>query len=170
MRGRQREIAPLDPMLRPVAERLRATADRVAELREQRLEHQRLEAALRQLTRALERGWLGLHWVWPKPGGTLVDELMALLRASRPRDGGARRADDPSASHGLTHLPTDPEMMAHERTQMLPGRPRSATPAPGTPAEYAQARTQPLPIPPKANAPLHWEEWDEWREWQHKQD
>ena len=168
MRGHQRDVAPLDPALRPVAERLRATAERVAELRELRLEHQRLEAALRQVTRALERGWLGLRWTWPKPTGTPVDELMALLRA--PRNGAARRAGDPSAPHGLTHLPTDPEMLAQDRTQMLPNRPGSAAPPLGVTGEYAQARTQPLPAPPKANAALRWDEWDEWRDWQLKQD
>jgi hypothetical protein len=168
MRGRPREIAPLDPMLRPVADRLRATAGHVAELRDQRLEHQRLEAALRQLTRALERGWLGLRWTWPRPSGTPVDELTALLRA--PRNGGARQADGSPAWHGLMHLPTDPEMLAQGRTLALPRRPRSAAPTPGAPGEYVQARTQPLPVPPKANAPLRWDEWDEWRDWQLKHD
>ncbi len=169
MRGRQHDIAPLDPALRPVTERLRATAVRMAAMREEHAAHQQQEAALRRLTRALERGWLGLHWAWPKPSGTPVDQLMALLRAPHAHDEGTHRANDSSTPQGLMHLPTSSESIAREGSQLESGGLRAAVPG-ATTGEYAQARTQPLPIPPRANAPLRWEEWDEWREWQLKHD
>jgi hypothetical protein len=162
LRGEQRAITPLDGALGPAVERLRAAAERVAELRTERVEHRRVGAALVQLTRALERGWLGLRWKWPAPSGTAVDDVVALLRAPSPRDPRAAIADE--SPSGLLPIPTtDPDVLARRQSGPLPVARRAS---PSLPGEFARARTHPDPRPPKATAPLRWEEWNEWRDWQ----
>src|SRR5262249_53398250 len=63
-KGRVRANA-IESVFSPVIERLDTVGETIAELRAVRDEHRRLESALRRLTRALERGWLGLRWTWP---------------------------------------------------------------------------------------------------------
>ncbi|HEX8036659.1 MAG TPA: hypothetical protein VF510_22565, partial [Ktedonobacterales bacterium] len=78
-------LEQVDSMLSPLVERVIAVADRLETLQRDREDRVRLEGAVRQVTRALERGWLGLPWSWPDPSDTLLDELVALLRAPNPR-------------------------------------------------------------------------------------
>ncbi|MGZ3637494.1 MAG: hypothetical protein ACXVCX_06600 [Ktedonobacterales bacterium] len=78
-------LEQVDTMLSPLVERVIAVADRLETLQRDREDRVRLEGAVRQVTRALERGWLGLPWSWPDPSDTLLDELVALLRAPNPR-------------------------------------------------------------------------------------
>jgi hypothetical protein len=162
LHGEPRAVAPLDEALGPAAERLRMAAERVAELRAERMELRQLRAALAQLTRALERGWLGLRWKWPAPSGTVVDDVVALLRAPSPRDPRAASTDE--SPSGLLPIPTtDPEALARRHIGPLSLARRASTSLPG---EFARARTQPDPAALKAAPPLRWEEWDEWRDWQ----
>lgn len=78
-------LEQVDTMLSPLVERVIAVAGRLETLQRDREDRVRLEGAVRQVTRALERGWLGLPWSWPDPSDTLLDELVALLRAPNPR-------------------------------------------------------------------------------------
>jgi hypothetical protein len=80
------------------------TLERLAQLSEDREERRRLEGALEQLTRVLERSWLGLPWSWPEASGTPVDEVVSLLRAPRPQDVPA--ATWPDDAPTLISLPT----------------------------------------------------------------
>lgn len=59
--------------------------ERVATLARDREERLRLEGAVRQLTQAVEKSWLGQPWTWPEESGTLLDDLVALLRSPSPR-------------------------------------------------------------------------------------
>lgn len=102
----------VDSMLSPLVERVIAVADRLETLQRDREDRLRLEGAVRQVTRALERGWLGLTWSWPDASGTLLDELVALLRAPNPRQMPLWRDDTPptlvpipSLDAGLTPRP-----------------------------------------------------------------
>ncbi|HEX6122242.1 MAG TPA: hypothetical protein VFY89_03725, partial [Ktedonobacterales bacterium] len=76
----------------------------LAAWQEDREERRRLEGALGQLTRALERSWLGVPWSWPETSGTPVDAVVALLRAPRPPDVPA--ATWPDDAPTLISLPT----------------------------------------------------------------
>ena len=44
------------------------------------------KSATRRLTRVIERAWLGLSWSWPDATGTILDDLLALLRTPPPPD------------------------------------------------------------------------------------
>jgi hypothetical protein len=89
-------------MLSPLVERVIAVADRLEILQRDREDRVRLEGAVRQVSRALERGWLGLPWSWPDSSGTLLDELVALLRAPNPRQMPLWREETPP----LVPIPT----------------------------------------------------------------
>jgi hypothetical protein len=86
LRGRGLDLVTADGSLSPVAEAVNAAAERLATLQKDREDRLRLEGALRTLIRTVERGWLGLSWSWPEPSNTLLDELVALLRAPRPQE------------------------------------------------------------------------------------
>jgi hypothetical protein len=86
LRGRGIDPIHTEGALSPVAEGINAVADRMATLQKDREDRLRLEGALRTVIRAVERGWLGLAWTWPEASGTMLDELVALLRTPRPRE------------------------------------------------------------------------------------
>ena len=86
LRGRGLDLVTADGSLSPVAEAVNAAAERLATLQKDREDRLRVEGALRTLIRTMERGWLGLSWSWPDPSNTLLDELVALLRAPRPQE------------------------------------------------------------------------------------
>lgn len=92
-RGRGMEPVVLDGPLSLVAGRVNATAERLRTLQHDREECLRLKGATRTLARALERGWLGLPWIWPETSGTMLDEVIVLLRTPRPADALAERRE-----------------------------------------------------------------------------
>lgn len=96
-------LEQIDNMLSPLVERVIAVAGRLETLQRDREDRLRLEGAVRQVTRALERGWLGLPWSWPDASETLLDELVALLRAPNPRQMPLWREETPPA---LVPIPT----------------------------------------------------------------
>jgi hypothetical protein len=98
LRGRGIDPIVADGALSPVAERINEVAERLATLQKDREDRLRLEGTLRSLTRQVERGWLGLAWSWPAPSGTLLDDLVALLRTPRPKDVPAAGRGDGSPS------------------------------------------------------------------------
>jgi hypothetical protein len=103
---RRRVVFPVhaEGSLSQLAQTVNRTLERIAELNQDHEERLRLESALRQLTRALERSWLGLSWSWPERTDTPVDEIVALLRAPRPSDVPAQSWPDDAPT--LVSLPT----------------------------------------------------------------
>jgi len=150
----------LESVFSPVAERISTAGETIAELRMVRDEHRRLESALRRLTRALERGWLGLRWTWPGPSGTRMDDLVALLRTPRPQDVDASPGGE--APLALMRIPTtDPKVLTYRRdTTSHPVRHQAAESAAAW-GEVAHARTNDEPRIIRVPGPLPWDEWDE---------
>jgi hypothetical protein len=133
--------------LSPLAEGVVSAAERLATLQQDREDRIRIEAALRAVTREVERAWLGLPWVWPQASGTALDELVALLRAPRPTNTNTRT---PWAGETLTPVP-------------LPTL--DTAPVPRISASSASASVPDLSrLRPRAPV-LPWSEWDEWRGW-----
>lgn len=136
LRGRGIDPVTAEGALSPLAEGVNAVAERMATLQKDREDRLRLEAALRTLVRAVERGWLGLPWIWPEASGTMLDDLVALLRTPRPQEqrSAARRNDE---------LPTFVTLPTAETTSRPTGphsHPGASYPSPG--ASHASA---PLP-------------------------
>ena len=86
LRGEQPERVYARGALSVVADEVNTMADRLIDLRYDRAERKRLESATRRLTRVIERAWLGLSWSWPDATGTILDDLLALLRTPPPPD------------------------------------------------------------------------------------
>lgn len=86
LRGEQPERVYAHGALSVVADTINEVADRIEDLRYDRAERKRLESAARRLTRVIERAWLGLSWSWPEATGTILDDLLALLRTPPPAD------------------------------------------------------------------------------------
>lgn len=84
--GEQPERVYAHGALSAVADAVNDIADRLIDLRYDRAERKRLESAIRRLTRVIERAWLGLSWSWPDATGTILDDLLALLRTPPPPD------------------------------------------------------------------------------------
>jgi hypothetical protein len=167
-----------DGLLSPLAETTNAAAERLATLQRDREDRLRLEGAVRTVTQAVERAWLGLPWSWPEWSGTVLDELVALLRTPRPQE---TRADWSDQTPTLTAIPSV------ERANERGMTPRSwerttpiSMPLTGVRAAWSQALNGTTganehlpalyPVPPtdSARAPsavLPWREWDTWREW-----
>lgn len=112
LRGRGVEPAATDGPLHLVAEGINRIGERLLTLQKDREDRLRLEGAIRALARTLERGWLGLPWMWPEPSGTMLDEVVALLRTPRPSDsipatmpaGRERQHSEPLASGAFPRL------------------------------------------------------------------
>ena len=128
----------VDSMLSPLVERIVAVAERMETLQRDREDRLRLEGAVRQVTRALERGWLGLPWSWPDSSGTLLDELVALLRAPNPRQMPLWREETPpmlvpipsiepgAMSHPSWEAIDTPVINPYVRSDMRPNRPAAS--------------------------------------------
>lgn len=129
LRGRGIDPITSEGTLSPVAESVNTVAERLATLQKDREDRLRLEGALRSLIRAVERAWLGLPWGWPESSGTMLDDLVALLRVSRAQQRYAPfgRSDEtptlvpvPPTGAPRTHAPaTDPS--ATRADGSLPG-------------------------------------------------
>jgi hypothetical protein len=151
--------------------------ERLAVLRDEREERQSLETAVHSLTRALERGWLGLPWAWPTPSGTSLDELVALLRTPNPRE--ASLEDITNEAVRLVPIPSsDPSLTAppwsmptqHPRVRQHLSDPVwsfADVPADNPEHHTASGDVQSDPSLPSTRrvSPLPWLEWDEWRSW-----
>ncbi len=143
LRGRGIETPHARGALSPLAGPVEAAAERMATLQRDREDRLRLEASLRVLIHEVERAWLGLPWVWPRPSGTQLDELIALLRAPRPVDAASSWGGETPT---LVPIPT------------LDSGPLSRDSTPGTSRpdlSRFHVRTPALP----------WSEWDEWSGW-----
>ncbi|HEY7832425.1 MAG TPA: hypothetical protein VIG30_02565 [Ktedonobacterales bacterium] len=105
---RGRGLAPIAVAgpLSQIAGSINAAAERLRTLQRDREDRLRLESAVRALARALERGWLGMPWTWPEPSGTLLDEVVVLLRTPRPADSLAELRASPLS--GPLAPPPDP--------------------------------------------------------------
>lgn len=101
-------VAPLtaEGRYRLLAEAIMDTGSRMEVLQRDREERLRLEGALRVIIRAVEREWLGVEPEWPAPTGTLVDELVALLRTPRLSVTYQNEARAASITPKLIPLPT----------------------------------------------------------------
>jgi len=164
LRGRGIDPIRVGSALGPLAEHIEVVAERLATLQQDREDRIRLDGATRGLTRALERAWLGLPWVWPQASGTALDALIALLRAPRPAEPPA--ASWPEETPTLVPAPT------------VDSSPWDiVTPRPGSPAG-GSGGSWPIPLPDAApdgqrprvfaaspNTTLPWDEWDAWRSW-----
>jgi hypothetical protein len=93
LRGRGIDPVTARGALSPVAEGINAVAERLATLQKDREDRLRLEGALRSLIRSIERGWLGLTSSWPQASGTMLDELVAVLRARRAQEVRVQQAE-----------------------------------------------------------------------------
>lgn len=128
-----------------------AAAQRLATLHRDREDRLRLEGALRVLIRAVERSWLGLAWAWPDPSGTLLDELVALLRAPRAQLPDEAPADDAAA---LVPIPSLEALRARQAADAEAG---------GVPvvlrrrARYALPEVEP---PEQGISSSRWNAWD----------
>ena len=139
LRGEQPERVYARGSLSVVAEEINTVVERLVDLGLDRVERKRLESATRRLTRVIERAWLGLPWSWPDATGTLLDDLLALLRMPPPADLPDLLDDTtPTGQVVAPHLfrnwqATDADLTA-QRTQ--PGLPGAATTpsAPGYPS------------------------------------
>jgi hypothetical protein len=139
LRGEQPDRVYARGALSVVAEEVNTVTDRLVDLGYDRVERKRLESATRRLTRVIERAWLGLPWSWPDATGTLLDDLLALLRMPPPADTPDLLDDTtPTGQMVAPHLfrnwqATDADL-AEQRTQpSMPGS--SATPSvPGYPS------------------------------------
>lgn len=145
LRGEQPERVHAHGALSVVGELVNEMADRLIDLRYDRAERKRLEAAARRLTRVIERAWLGLSWSWPEATGTILDDLLALLRTPPPPD--APDLIDENAPTGQVVAPhlfrgwRPPESSQHA------ARPQPTPPAalPGTPSVPSQPSAPSLP-------------------------
>ena len=163
-----------DGMLSPLAETVGAAADRLQTLQRDREDRLRLEGAVRAVTRAVERAWLGLPWAWPEWSGTPMDELVALLRTPRPSE--SREA----AEAWSEETPTLLQLPALNRVPAPIPWGRETAPVYPYGARAANGWSQPLAQPyepfgttstPPARTgaqitPLPWNEWNQWPGWE----
>jgi hypothetical protein len=168
LRGRGIDPIRVGSALGPLAEHIEVVAERLATLQQDREDRIRLDGATRGLTRALERAWLGLPWVWPQASGTALDALSALLRAPRPAEPPA--ASWPEETPTLVPVPVPVPTVDSSPWDIV-------TPRPGSPAG-GSGGSWPIPLPDAApddkrprvfaaspNTTLPWDEWDAWRSW-----
>jgi hypothetical protein len=139
LRGEQPDRVYARGALSVVAEEVNTVTDRLVDLGYDRVERKRLESATRRLTRVIERAWLGLPWSWPDATGTLLDDLLALLRMPPPADTPDLLDDTtPTGQVVAPHLfrnwqATDADLAEQRAQPSMPGS--SATPSvPGYPS------------------------------------
>lgn len=144
LRGEQPERVYGRGALSAVAEVVNEMADRLVDLRYDRDERKRLESATRRLTRVIERAWLGLSWSWPDATGTILDDLLALMRMPPPSDAPDQLdVTSPTGQVVAPHLfrgwrPTEPT----PRVTSPDGEPDAT---PGTPSQPSQPSAPSLP-------------------------
>lgn len=158
--GRTDAPSLLEGPLSPLNATIELCGERIAKLQQEREEHRSLEAALRSLTRAMERAWLGLPWNWPDPSDTSVDQLVALLRTPTPRDLSYASTNEDSP---LVPIPSlDPSLSPHPWE--VPGQHPLAR---EHLSDSAWSRARDASTSHNGHAsPLPWVEWDEWRNWE----
>jgi hypothetical protein len=157
LRGEEPERVYAHGALSVVADEVNAVADRLVDLRHDRVERKRLESAARRLTRVIERAWLGLSWSWPDATGTMLDDLLALLRTPPPPDTPDLLDDTaPTGQVVAPHLfrgwrPTASDRAAQQSQPGLPSAP-SAPSQPSLPSLWPSdpgaGLTDPLELPP----------------------
>ncbi|HEY7850011.1 MAG TPA: hypothetical protein VIC27_08095 [Ktedonobacterales bacterium] len=157
LRGEQPERVYARGALSVVADEVNAMADRLIDLRYDRAERKRLESATRRLTRVIERAWLGLSWSWPDATGTILDDLLALLRTPPPPDTPDLLDDTtPTGQVVAPHLfrgwqVAEPDPTAQRTQPGLPSLP-SIPSAPSLPSLWPSdpglGLTDPLELPP----------------------
>ncbi len=168
LQGQGIEPVRVEGVLSPLAESVNATAERLATLQRDREDRVRLEGAVRSVTRVVERAWLGLPWTWPAPSGTVLDELVAFLRAPRPHEATMEWSDEtptlvPIPSMDATPTSRPPELRPYPSLRSLAGEPGAAAPSRALAGEEVPAVPA---VPPAFSAPpLPWREWDEWHNW-----
>ncbi len=163
LRGEQPARVYARGPLSAVAEVVNEMADRLVDLRYDRAERKRLESATRRLTRVIERAWLGLSWSWPDATGTILDDLLALLRMPPSPDAPALPDEtSPTGQVVAPHLfrgwrPTEPTPRISRPSaeqEVLPGMPSvpSQPSAPSLPSllegDTSVRLTTPLELPP----------------------
>lgn len=163
LRGEQPARVYARGPLSAVAEMVNEMADRLVDLRYDRTERKRLESATRRLTRVIERAWLGLSWSWPDATGTILDDLLALLRTPPPSDTPALPDEtSPTGQVVAPHLfrgwrPTEQMQRVSQpgaEQEVLPGMPSvpSQPSAPSLPSllegDTSMRLTTPLELPP----------------------
>lgn len=166
--GRGTDLLETDGILSPLVETANAAAERLVTLQRDREERLRLEGAVRTVTQAVERAWLGLPWSWPDWSGTALDELVALLRTPRPQEA---REDWSDATPTLTAIPTvEHGMTPRPLDQLSPdsGPISSVRTAWSRALNARELRQQAESLAagaPALPARLPWTEWDTWRDW-----
>lgn len=145
LRGEQPERVYAHGALSVVADTVNELADRLIDLRYDRAERKRLESATRRLTRVIERAWLGLSWSWPDATGTILDDLLALLRTPPPAD-----APDLLDETAPTGQVVAPHLFRGWRApESAPLIPRASAPSqpslPGSPSAPSQPSQPSLP-------------------------
>ncbi len=155
----------LEGPLNQLNEAVGLLGERMTVLQRDREERLRLEGALRRLTRAVERAWLGLPWKWPEPSGTSLDELVALLRTPNPREARPDALLDTPAA--LVPIPSlDPSLTpAPWEAPALHPRVREHLSDPSWSFGQQPTNGARLNGPASRISPLPWLEWDEWRDW-----
>jgi hypothetical protein len=154
---RRRPSAPVraDGTLGLLAMSTNRALERLALLHEDREERRRLEGALGQLTRALERSWLGLPWSWPEANGTPVDAVVSLLRAPRPQD--VPVATWPDDAPTLISLPTLGQLSEQGTTQSTtPGQAALAASGTGWAVRRRTTRLAEVAPPEKGISSPRW--------------
>lgn len=164
VRGRPYDAPDADGPLSPLAEEVELAAARLAALQRDRDARRQMESAVRRLTRALERAWLGLPWEWPEPSGTELDEVVALLRSPNPRDTARARLDENS---GLLPIPTLD--LQHTPQAWVPPQPHPLAPLAEPHPLWSSGElraVRPFDAGRRAQqSSLPWDEWDDWRTW-----
>lgn len=168
-----------DGALSALATTTNAAAERLAMLHLDREDRLRLEGAVRTVTQAVERAWLGLPWSWPEWSGTALDELVALLRAPRPHETRTAWPDEVPTLKEIPALERDLTPRPWERTTPISVpvsivRPPSPSPLSSHTRGWPDANATPLPTETEASlaaglgapaAQLPWDEWNTWRDW-----
>ena len=163
LRGQGTDPIAAQGPLSLLAETIDDAADRLATLQRDREERLRLEGALHAVIRAVERSWLGLPWMWPEPSDTVLDELVALLRAPRPKP------DETSLPGDTPGLVPIPNLTIVPRSGQRNGQaPISGTGWTRLPTRLRRRNTLDSTgaEPPNSPSRPRWSEWRAWSEWE----
>jgi hypothetical protein len=176
---RQGELPPLmEGPLSLLNATIEVFGERLAILQRDREERLRLEAALLNLTRAMERAWLGLPWTWPKLSGTSLDQLVALLRTPTPRDvqpeAGSQETSplvtiptlDPSVTPPPWEVPRQHPRVREHLSDLTWSFAQSIREGQHYQSSESDEASDGNAVPStRISSPLPWVEWDQWRDW-----